>query len=65
MSKQFRNKLNFMNYVMFYGGFILKKNYQLANQSKFFINKAQTFKDRNNFYSTILYININIKIRFL
>jgi len=51
--------------VTFYRGFSLKKNYQLVNQSKFLINKAQTFKDRNNFYSTIWYININFKIKFL
>jgi hypothetical protein len=62
MSKQFRNKLHFMYYVMFHGGFMVKKNYQLASESKFLINKAQTFKD---FYSTIWYININFKIRFL
>jgi hypothetical protein len=52
-----------MYYVMFHGGFMVKKNYQLANESKFLINKAQTFIDRNNFYSTIWYINF--KIRFL
>jgi len=44
---------------------MVKKNYQLANQSKFVINKAQTFKDRNNFHSNIWYININFKVRFL
>jgi len=44
---------------------MVKKNYQLANESKFLINKAKTFKERNNFYSTIWYININFKIRFL
>ena len=65
MSKQFRNKLHFMYYVMFYGGSILKKKYLLANRSKFLVNKTQIFKDRNNLYSTIWYIKINFKIRFL